>query len=148
RKMDELARTVELQRAGDSQRALQLIRSDTGQNAMERIRVVVSQIAAAEREQLAAREGEWQGLTDLSNTMLWTGSILLLGLMVAAVIMGSRDYRAREAHTWLRSCQFAFARRIQGEQRLERLGQHVLEFLAEALDAKVGALYIAEGPAA
>ena len=39
----------------------------------------------------------------------------------------------------------AFSQRIQGEQRLERLGEHVLSFLGSFLGAKVGALFIAEG---
>jgi len=46
---------------------------------------------------------------------------------------------------WLRTGQMAFGQRIQGEQRLERLGEHVLSFLGSFLGARVGALYIAEG---
>jgi signal transduction histidine kinase/CheY-like chemotaxis protein/CHASE3 domain sensor protein len=146
RKMEELAQTVALQRLGETKRALELVRSDVGQDAMERIRVVVSQIVGAERQSLTLRQASWQQLTAVSNLVLWGGSILLLALIAASAIMTSRDYRARETHSWLRAGQFAFARRIQGEQRLDKLGNHVLTFLAEALDAKVGALYIAEGP--
>jgi signal transduction histidine kinase/DNA-binding response OmpR family regulator/CHASE3 domain sensor protein len=147
RKVEELGRTVELTRAGDTKRALDVVRSDVGQDAMERIRVVVSQIEGAERQLLASRQGNWQQLTNVSNLIMWGGSILLLALIAASAIMTSRDYRARETQSWLRTGQFAFSRRIQGEQRLDKLGHHVLTFLAEALDARVGALYIAEGPA-
>ncbi|HVZ36428.1 MAG TPA: CHASE3 domain-containing protein, partial [Polyangiaceae bacterium] len=148
RKMDVLAQTVELQRAGQRERALQLVRSETGQDAMERIRIVVSQIESAERDLLASRQTNYDGLTRLSTAILWGGSILLLALIGASAVMTSRDYRARETQSWLRAGQFAFSQRIQGEQRLDKLGSHVLGFLAEALDAKVGALYIAEGPTA
>jgi signal transduction histidine kinase len=147
RKMDELAQSVELQRSGDRQRALQLIRSDVGQETMARIRIVISQIEGADRQLLAARQGNWETLTNLSNLILWGGSVLLLALIGASAIMTSRDYRARETQSWLRTSQLALSRRIQGEQRLDKLGHHVLTFLAEALDTKVGALYIAEGPA-
>jgi signal transduction histidine kinase/CheY-like chemotaxis protein/CHASE3 domain sensor protein len=147
RKMDELAQTVAYQRVGENRKALELVRSDVGKEAMDRIRVVVSQIEGAERQLLASRQVNWQRLTDVSNLIMWGGSILLLALIGGSAIMTSRDYRAREAQSWLRSCQFAFGRRIQGEQRLDKLGSHVLEFLAETLDAKVGALYLAEGPA-
>jgi signal transduction histidine kinase/CheY-like chemotaxis protein len=82
----------------------------------------------------------------VSNYVTWGGAILLLGLIAASAIMTSRDYRARETQSWLRAGQFAFSGRIQGEQRLERLGSHVLSFLADYLGAKVGALYITEGP--
>ncbi len=147
RKMDELAQTVALTRVGENKRALELVRSDVGQDAMERIRVVVSQIEGAERQLLSTRQSSWDRLTQLSNTIMWGGSILLLGLIGASAVMTSRDYRAREAQSWLRARQFTFARRIQGEQRLDKLGNHVLTFLAESLDAKVGAIYVAEGPA-
>jgi signal transduction histidine kinase/CheY-like chemotaxis protein/CHASE3 domain sensor protein len=145
-KMDELAQTVELTRNAENQRALQLMRSDIGRQTMERIRVVISQIEGAERQVLATRDQEWQKLTTLSNLIMWGGSVLLLALIAASAIMTSRDYRARETQAWLRTGQFRFARRIQGEQRLEKLGEHVLSFLAESLDAKVGALYVTEGP--
>ena len=146
RKLEELAQTVALQRVGETKRALEIVRSDAGQDAMERIRVVVSQIEGAERQLLASRQGNWQQLTRVSNLIMWGGSVLLLGLIGGSAIMTSRDYRAREAQSWLRAAQFAFARRIQGEQRLDKLGNHVLGFLAETLDAKVGALYLTEGP--
>ena len=146
RKMDELAQTVTLARGGESRRALELVRTDVGQDAMERIRVVVSQVEGTERQLLASRQLEWQSATRLSNLITWGGSILLLGLIAASAVVSSRDFRARETQSWLRSGQFAFSQRIQGEQRLEKLGEHVLRFLAEYLDAKIGALYIAEGP--
>jgi signal transduction histidine kinase/DNA-binding response OmpR family regulator/CHASE3 domain sensor protein len=147
RKMDELAETVALQRVGETRKALELVRSDVGKEAMDRIRVVISQIEGAERQLLASRQETWQQLTRVSNVIMWGGSILLLGLIAASAIMTSRDYRARETQSWLRAGQFAFSRRIQGEQRLDKLGNHVLKFLADTLDARVGALYIAEGPA-
>ena len=147
RKIDELTQTVELARVGENKRALELMRTDAGKDLMDRIRVVVSQVEGAERRLLSTRQDNYQQLIRLSNAIMWGGSILLLGLITASAIMTSRDYRAREAQAWLRARQFTFARRIQGEQRLEKLGNHVLEFLAESLDAKVGAIYMSEGPA-
>src|SRR6185369_15729270 len=81
RKLDELAQTVALQRVGETKRALEIVRSDTGQDAMERIRVVVSQIEGTERQLLASRQGNWQQLTRVSNLIMWGGSVLLLGLI-------------------------------------------------------------------
>jgi signal transduction histidine kinase/DNA-binding response OmpR family regulator/CHASE3 domain sensor protein len=147
RKTDELNQSVELTRIGETKRALALMHTDAGKDAMDRIRIVVSQIESAERQMLASRQETWDRLTRTSNLILWGGSILLLGLIVASAIMTSRDYRLREAQAWLRTRQAAFARRIQGEQRLEHLGNHVLTFLAESLDAKIGAIYMTEGPA-
>ena len=58
--------------------------------------------------------------------------------------MTSRDFRAREHEAWMRTGQIGCRERLQGEQRLETLGERTLAFLAEYLDAQVGAIYIAE----
>jgi CheY-like chemotaxis protein/CHASE3 domain sensor protein len=146
RKMDEATQTVALARAGETRRALEVVRTDAGRAAMERIRVIIGDVEGAERQTLASRQQAWESATSLSNVVTWGGSILLLGLILTSAVMTAREYRARETQTWLRTGQFRLAQRIQGEQRLDRLGSHVLSFLAEYLDAKVGALYIAEGP--
>jgi signal transduction histidine kinase/DNA-binding response OmpR family regulator len=147
RRTDELAQTVELARVGETRRALEIVRTDVGQDVMERIRVVVSDIEGAARELLASRQENWRKATRYSDLVNRGGSIVLLALIAASAIVTSRDFRARETRSWLRAGQYDFARRIQGEQRLDQLGSHVLGFLAQYLDAKVGALYIAEGPA-
>src|SRR6185295_9143927 len=71
--------------------------------------------------------------------------VLLLTLIIVSAIMTSRDYRARQTQAWIRSGQMAFSARIQGEQRLEKLGDNILEFLAEYLGALVGTVYVIEG---
>ena len=50
-----------------------------------------------------------------------------------------------QSQIWLRAGQMALSRRLQGEQRLEQLGENVLGFLADYLGAQVGALYLADG---
>ncbi len=56
--------------------------------------------------------------------------------------MSSRDYRARETSAWIRSGQAGLSTTLQGEQRLDTLGDNVLQFLARYLDAQVGAVYV------
>ena len=56
----------------------------------------------------------------------------------------SRDYRARGVQAWLRTGQMGLASRMQGEQRLETLGDNVLQFLAEYLSAQVGTVYVSD----
>ena len=71
--------------------------------------------------------------------------MLLLVLIGGSAVMTSRDYRARQTQTWLRSGQMQFSARIQGEQRLEELGDNILEFLADYMGAQVGAVYVTDG---
>ena len=59
--------------------------------------------------------------------------------------MASREYRTRQLETWLRAGQIGLAELMQGDLPLDKLGGHVLGFLAEYLDAQVGAIFIADG---
>jgi CheY-like chemotaxis protein/CHASE3 domain sensor protein len=144
-KMDELNETVELRRAGNVDRALELVRSDRGKNAMDAIRaehdlILVNQSAAFQHSQSA-----WQD--SASQAFLVTlGSALVLFILIAVgAMLMSRDYRAREAQIWLRTGQNRLGQQLQGEQVLETLSQNALQFLAAYVDAQVGALYVQEG---
>jgi signal transduction histidine kinase/CheY-like chemotaxis protein/CHASE3 domain sensor protein len=143
-KMTELERTIDIVRSGDASRALAVVRSDLGRELMTRIRDLVTDIERSERQLLDQRQAEWRATTRVTTLVTILGSALLLILIAAAGGMTSRDYRAREAQAWVRSRQTAFAQRIQGEQRLALLGERVLEFLAQNMDAAVGALYLVE----
>jgi CheY-like chemotaxis protein/CHASE3 domain sensor protein len=144
-KLTELDQTIALRNKGDAAAALSLVRSDKGKVLMDRVRSVVTTMAAGERAALADRQDAWQHAESVSSAVTFGGSAVLLALIIASAMVSSRDYRARQIQVWLRTGQMAFSQRIQGEQRLDRLGEHVLSFLGSYLGAKVGALYIAEG---
>jgi CheY-like chemotaxis protein/signal transduction histidine kinase/CHASE3 domain sensor protein len=144
-KLSELDRTIALRRKGDVAAAIAAVRTDRGQVSMDRIRSMVTTMEATERTALATREQEWERAEFISTSVTFGGSALLLVLIGAAAVLTSRDYRSRQTQVWLRSGQMAFSRQIQGEQRLERLADRVLSFLASFLGARIGSLYIAEG---
>jgi len=144
-KLTELDRVVALRRKGDVAGALAVVRTDRGQTSMDRIRSMVTTLEATERIALVTREHEWDRAEFISTSVTFGGSALLLVLISSAAVLTSRDFKARQAQVWLRSGQMAFSQRIQGEQRLERLADHVLSFLASFLGARVGSLYVAEG---
>jgi CheY-like chemotaxis protein/CHASE3 domain sensor protein len=144
-KVAELDQTIALRQKNEGPAALAIVRSDRGKALMDRVRQLVTTMAAGERAALTAREDEWAHAETVSSAVTFGGSTLLLILIGAAAVLTSRDFRARQTQVWLRTGQMAFSQRIQGEQRLERLGEHVLSFLGSYLGAKVGALYIAEG---
>jgi CheY-like chemotaxis protein/CHASE3 domain sensor protein len=144
-KLAELDQTIASRRKGDSQGALSIVRSDRGKVLMDRIRQLVSTMEASELAALTDRQIEWTHAETVSSTVTFGGSALLLLLIGAAAVLTSRDFRARQVQVWLRTAQMAFSQLIQGEQRLERLGDHVLSFLASFLGARVGALYLTEG---
>jgi CheY-like chemotaxis protein len=144
-KLAELDQTIVLRRKADAAAALAVVRTDRGKVLMDRIRSLVITMEASERNALTDRQDDWQRAELISSAVTFGGSGLLLILIGSAAVLTSRDYRARQTQVWLRTGQMAFSQKIQGEQRLERLGDHVLSFLGSFLGARVGALYIAEG---
>jgi CheY-like chemotaxis protein/CHASE3 domain sensor protein len=143
-KMSELGQTISARRAGDSAAALTIVRSDRGKIFMDRIRALINQMQATERIELTRRQEDWQRAESVSAAVTFGGSALLLLLIAGAAYLTSRDYRQRQTQVWLRTGQMGFSTQIQGEQRLEILGDKVLAFLAHYLGAQVGALYLAE----
>ena len=143
-KLEELGETVALRRGGDTEAALAMMRTDRGKAVMDQIRAQVGDMQGEEQRLLAERQEAWRQATRFASWVAWGGSGLLLVLILAAVTMSSRDYRAREAQAWLRTGQMGLASRIQGEQRLDTLGEKVLAFLSEYLGARVGTVYVAE----
>jgi len=141
-KMDELAETITLRRNGDAAGALAVVQSDRGKMAMDRVRAVVREMENHERNLLATRQGDWQDAVLFSSIVTWGGSSLLLLLILTSAVMTSRDYRSREKQTWIRSGQMGLAQRLQGDQRLELLGENTLNFLANYLNAQIGAIYL------
>jgi CheY-like chemotaxis protein/CHASE3 domain sensor protein len=144
-KLTELDETIALRQKGDAAAALSVVRSDRGKALMDRIRQVVTTMAAGEEATLTQRQEAYEHASFVSSAVTFGGAGLLVVLIGAGAILTSRDYRARQTQIWLRTGQMSFSQRIQGEQRLERLGEHVLSFLGTYLGAKVGALYISEG---
>ncbi|HEY4369451.1 MAG TPA: response regulator [Steroidobacteraceae bacterium] len=143
-KLAELQQTIEQKRAGHSEAALSVVRSDRGKAAMDRIRAAVAEMNDEEEQQLIVRNQEWQDAAALSLLVSWGGSAALLILIGASAYLTSRDVREKAIEAWLKAGDAGLSTRMQGEQRLEVLGDNVLSFLAEYLNAQVGAIYIAE----
>ncbi len=143
-KLEELGQTIELRRAGSAEAALALVRTDRGKSAMERIRALVAEMQAEESRLLAARQQEWRDAVDLSSRVTWGGSATLIALIIVAAFIMSRDYRSHETQAWIRAGQMRVSEKVQGDQRLDRLGENALNVIAGYLDAQVGALYFAE----
>jgi CheY-like chemotaxis protein/signal transduction histidine kinase/CHASE3 domain sensor protein len=144
-KMAELESTVVEQQAGRHQAALAIVHSDRGKTYMDRIRNVVADMELAERQQVAQRTRDANNAANVSLAITWGGSGLLLVLIGAAALVASRDYRERQAQTWIRAGQMGVSERMQGDQPLDRLSVNLLDYLWAYLGAQVGAMYVAEG---
>jgi signal transduction histidine kinase/CheY-like chemotaxis protein/CHASE3 domain sensor protein len=143
-KQAELQRTIDLHRAGRASEALAIVRGETGKRSMDRLRELLGDLAADQEALLADRRQAWEDASSRSLRVSVGGSAVLLALLAIGLLVVARAHRAREDEAWLRAAQAALARRLQGDQRLEQLCERALAFLAEALKARVGALYVAE----
>jgi signal transduction histidine kinase/CheY-like chemotaxis protein len=111
---------------------------------MERARATIAEMQRDERAALATRQAEWLSAASVSSMVVLGGSALLLFLVGAAAMKTSRDYRARQTLSWVRAGQMGLNVRIQGEQRLETLGENVLHYLADYLQAQIGTVFVSE----
>jgi len=144
-KMEELDQTIAQRRAGEPGGALAIVRTNRGKEAMERARATIAEMQRDERDALATRQVEWLDAARVTSIVVLGGSGLLLVFVAAAALRTSRDYRARQTQAWIRAGQMGLSARIQGEQRLETLGDNVLTYLADYLDAQIGTVFVAEG---
>jgi CheY-like chemotaxis protein/signal transduction histidine kinase len=143
-KLTELQRTLDLKRAGDAEGALAAIRTDRGKLTMDRIRDLAAEFFSADRTLLATRLAAMRKANSVAVAVDAGGSLLLFLLIVGAGFLTSRDFLTQQTESWLQAGQTGLSERMQGEQRLENLGENVLEFLARYLNAQVGAIYLTE----
>ena len=144
-KMDELRRTIALQRAGQQGEALALVQSDEGFVLMNDVRAQLRDMLNAERLSLEERRRTWEDAANFAAYFTWASSLVLLVLVCASAAMTAADHRAKARENWIKSGLVALGSRLQGDHRLDELGQRVVEFLAQWLGAKVGAAYVSEG---
>ena len=147
-KLSELQGTVELKRAGESERALELVLSDRGRLTMDRVRDVTSQFLDEDRSLLASRLAATNEASEVTVGIVMGGSAILFVLIITAGFLTSRDFLTQQTEAWLQSGQTGLSERMQGEQRLETLGENILGFLARYLGAQVGAIYLRESSGA
>jgi signal transduction histidine kinase/CheY-like chemotaxis protein/CHASE3 domain sensor protein len=143
-KMAELESTVAARRAGKPEAAMAVVRTDRGKIYMDRIRAAVSEMESAERQLIAQRGRESRSAATVALAITLGGSGVLLLLIAGAAVVASRDFRARQTQTWIRSGQMGLSEQMQGDQSLDKLGGNLLGFLAGFVGAQVGAVYIAE----
>ena len=143
-RLDEMAKTVALKRAGQSDEAVEFVRSGQGKVTMDHVRSVIVDMLVVEDRLLAERTAEWQDSATWSTYITVGGSGVLLCAILLIAWLASRDFRAREAEAWLRRVQLELNTQVQGDLRVESLAEKILGVLVENLDAQVGALYVTE----
>ena len=144
-KLEDLANTITRHRKDGQPVAGAVVLTDRGREAMAGIRATTTEMTAVEQGLLATRQDDWDRARTITGLASTGGSLVLLVLITATAVVMSRDYRRRESQDWLRSGQVRVSERLQGEQRLETLGENALNVVAAYLGAAVGTVYVVEG---
>ena len=142
--LDELAETIALKRAGQADAAIEIVRSGRGKMHLDRLRAVIAEMLVVEERLLEERTAEWQDSATWSTYVTFGGSGLLLFAIMLIGWFASRDFRIGEAEAWLRRVQMALNTQLQGDLRVESIGEKILGVLVENLNAQVGAVYVTE----
>ena len=143
-KLAELQQTIDMRKAGDLDGAMAMVRLDIGKNAMDRLRDLVSDLYTQQTRQLEERRQLWVQAATTSAYYSWGGSLLLLMLILASAALAVREYRLKARQGWVSAGLSSLGLQLQGDHRLEEMGQRALDFLAGYLKARVGAGYVVE----
>jgi signal transduction histidine kinase/DNA-binding response OmpR family regulator/CHASE3 domain sensor protein len=139
-----LEETIALRRGRNADRADAIVSSGRGNALMDQLRGGISAMLEIERTSLQTMQSERDVAAAGSLRVTLLGTITLLVLIGIASLTMSRAFRQRETESWVRSGQAGLAALLQGEVRPDVLGERVLSYLANILEAPVGALYVVE----
>jgi PAS domain S-box-containing protein len=99
-KMDELAQTIALNRAGNAKQARRVVLSDRGLLIMDKLRLLFAQMRQEETRLDKERDAEYRHSIRMSAISIWLASLAaLLGtIALAYFILRERNLRERHAH--------------------------------------------------
>ncbi len=141
-KLGELKQTVDLRQSGAAAAALAVVQSGRGKEDMDAIRAEVS---AMEREEVDRRAKRLAEMADAYWRAIVSGvisSLLGIGLTGVVGFLIFRAEAARRKEDWLQAGRVGLSKAILGDQPTEQLGDNILAYLCQYLDAHAGAIFI------
>ncbi len=140
-KLEELGQTIELYRTGSEDAALARVRNDTGKNIMDEIREVSGNLMSRKDRLFETRREAWVDAAAVSNWYSGIGSAVLFVLICLTGWLAVRGLRERAEQTWVAAGLAELGLKLQGEHRIDELGQRALGQLGDYMGATVGAGY-------
>jgi signal transduction histidine kinase/CheY-like chemotaxis protein/CHASE3 domain sensor protein len=144
-KLDELAETVDLRRNSGFEAAQAVVVTDRGRETMDKIR---GKIDSMEQTELTLREQRIAEMDRAFRTAIISGlATTLIGMSLAGLV----GYLLRQAmlrrarQDWLQRGQIQLAQAMGGDLSYDLLGQNVLRFFAEYLEAQAAAFFVRDG---
>ena len=144
-KLDELKQTIELRRASGQEAALALVRTGRGKQEMDAVRDGVAKLGLIENDKrrLGLAEAQASYVTSVAGGLASGAVGALLTLLMGTILMRSASHRA--LHDWLLAGRADLSVSVLGDPRPEELGRKLLQFFADYLGVRVGAIYFRDG---
>ncbi|WP_455555699.1 response regulator [Comamonas sp.] len=144
RKFATMQESIDLLQAGKANEAVSVMRLDRGKSDMDRLNTWIRDLSGLQNVELERRQALWVQAASASNLYSWGGSITLLLLVMITALMTAREYQRKLTQTWVSTGLSGLSQALQGDHTLEQLGKNALDYLAQYLDAKVGAGYVVD----
>ncbi len=137
KKMAELSRTINLRRDSGAAAALEVVRYNTGKELMDQIRTNVDRMVNA------ARSSYDDAVARAGRIDFWR-NIIFAGVLIVNLAFLAWAFRRISRQEWLQFGQARLNEQLAGDKTLPQIGDNALKFLAEYLDAQVGAIFVEE----
>lgn len=144
-KLEELQNSVSTRRAQGFEAAHALMVTDRGKGVMDAIRGKIEEMQGEERRLRTQRLAEMDRAYQVAVGSGILMGLIGLGLVCAVAALTRRSLLNRERQGWVQSGRIGLSNMVLGEPRIEQLGERVLKFLAEYLDAHAGAFFVKQG---
>ncbi len=144
-KFAELDETIQLRRKVSFEAARNVVVTDRGKGEMDAIRNAIGRMEQSENELRGKRVIAMQ---DAYRAAIISGILtVLLGvaLSLAVTYLMWRALALRRRQDWLQTGKVGIATAMFGEQRTSELGESILGFFADYLDAHAGAFFTRSG---
>ena len=138
----EAGRAIALRGAGQAAEAAALLRDPAWKQRDAELGRLAQAVVTDQR--LRLREGRELGqkISQTVTLYIFGNALALLVLIAVGAVAALVSHRRRRREAWLRAGQYGLAAAIEGEPRLERMGDAALRYLRRYLDADAGVLYV------
>lgn len=150
-KIERMKESVRLRKDIGFEAAQKNLLDNSGKNTMDKMREIVKQMHGEEDRLLNNRSSEADGSTRTTMAVIIVGGLISLFIIFGALIILNRAETERlatdrklEGQNRIRAGLIELSEKMSGEQSIAMLAKNVIEKIADFINAKVGALYLAD----
>lgn len=150
-KLALMRESIELRKVRGMDSAQRFVLANSGKVAMDKMREIVRRMHGEEDRLLQIRNADTEASTHVAMLVIGGGGLMSLIIILGALVILNRAETERvaaavklEAQNRIRAGLIELGEKMAGEQSMASLAKNVIEKMAEFINAKVGALYLAD----